>query len=232
MSGRQALALHLQQLGLELLPSADDVVDVCTPDSAWLCDALAGLGIAVQAIDDGCRISVPADANAVARLQRALAAALAPDALLLDLDGVLADIEGRRALVEPSVVQSLAARWPLGVVTSCPRRLAESVLGRHGFAPFVRTVVCSEDGPGKPDPAPVRLALQRLEVTSAWMLGDNPSDVQAARAAGVVPLAIAPHGIGAEAHAERLRAAGAARLVPGPADVLRLVKKPKSPHRW
>ena len=57
------------------------------------------------------------------------------------------------------------------------------------------------------------------------MLGDNPSDVQAARAAGVVPLAIAPHGIGAEAHAERLRAAGAARLVPGPADVGALLRR-------
>lgn len=225
MTGRQALALQLQQLGLEWLPSAVDFVDVRTPDPAWLRDALAGLGIAVHALADGCRIPTPGDANAFARLQRALAAALAPEALLLDLDGVLADIEGRRALVEPSVVESLAARWPLGVVTSCPRRLAESVLGRHGFAPFVRTVVCSEDGPGKPDPAPVRLALQRLGVTSAWMLGDNPGDVQAARAAGVVPLAIAPHGIGAEAHAERLRAAGAARLVPGPADVGALLRR-------
>ncbi len=232
MSGRPALARQLQQLGLELLPAADEVVDVRTPDARWLRDALAALGIAVHALADGCRIPVPADADACARLQRALAAALAPDALLLDLDGVLADIEGRRALVEPSVVETLAARWPLGVVTSCPRRLAESVLGRHGFAPFVRTVVCSEDGPGKPDPFPVRLALQRLGVTSAWMLGDNPSDVQAARAAGVVPLAIAPHGIGAEAHAERLRAAGAVRLVSDPADVLRLVKKQEPPHRW
>ena len=56
------------------------------------------------------------------------------------------------------------------------------------------------------------------------MLGDNPSDVQAARAAGVVPLAIAPHGIGAESHAERLRAAGAVRLVAGPADVVALLR--------
>lgn len=223
MTGRQALAHQLQQLGLELLPATGAFVDVRTPDSAWLRDALASLGIAVHAIAEGCRIPTPDDANSFMQLQRALAAALAPEALLLDLDGVLADIEGRCALVAPSVVEALAARWPLGVVTSCPRRLADSVLARHGFAPFVRTVVCSEDGPGKPDPAPVRLALQRLGVTSAWMLGDNPSDVQAARGAGVVPLAILPHGIGAESHAERLRAAGAARLVAGPADVMALL---------
>jgi hypothetical protein len=225
MTGQQALAHQLKQLGLELLPSTGDFVDVRTPDATWLRDALAGLGIAVGLFPEGCRIPTPDDANAFAALQRALAAALSPEALLLDLDGVLADIEGRRALVEPSVVESLASRWPLGVVTSCPRRLAESVLARHGFAPFVRTVVCSEDGPGKPDPAPVRLALQRLGVTSAWMLGDNPGDVQAARGAGVVPLAIAPRGIGAEAHAERLRAAGAARLVSGPADVAALLRR-------
>jgi len=222
---RQALAQQLTQLGLEPLPSADDFFLVRSPDPMWLRDALAGLGIAVGLFTDGCRIGLPRDEDAFAALQRALAAALAPEALLLDLDGVLADIECRRALVEPSVVEALAARWPLGVVTSCPRRLAESVLARHGFAPFVRTVVCSEDGPGKPDPAPVRLALQRLGVTSAWMLGDNPGDVQAARGAGVVPLAIAPHGIGAEAHAERLRAAGAARLVSGPADVAALLRR-------
>jgi len=89
------------------------------------------------------------------------------------------------------------------------------VLQRHGFAPFVKALVTDEDGPGKPDPAPVRLALERLGATSAWMLGDNPSDVAAARAAGVIPLAVAPSGIGGEAHADRLRVAGAARLIGG-----------------
>lgn len=220
---RQALAGQLRQLGLEPLPSAGNFVYVRTSDPAWLRDALAGLGIAVRAFADGCRITTPGDAVAFARLSRALDAVLAPQALLLDLDGVLADIEARTALVEPAVVEALAARRPLGVVTSCPRRLAESVLQRHGFQPFVQTVVCSEDGPGKPDPAPVRLALQRLGAATAWMLGDNPGDVVAARGAGVVPLAIAPRGPGADAHAERLRAAGAARLVDGPAALLSLL---------
>lgn len=145
--------------------------------------------------------------SAAARLPR-------PDALLLDLDGVLADIEGRRALAAPADVAALAALRPLAVVTSCPLRLAESVLTRHGFRAHVRALVVAEDGPGKPDPFPVRLALQRLGAGSAWMLGDNPSDVEAAVAAGVVALAIAPRGIGAESHAARLRAAGAVRLVP------------------
>jgi phosphoglycolate phosphatase-like HAD superfamily hydrolase len=161
---------------------------------------------------DGAHVCLASPPDA-ARLAHAVQAALAPQALLLDLDGVLADIEGRKPLATIEVVRQLAARWPLGVVTSCPRRLAESVLARHGFAPFVGTLVGDEDGPGKPDPFPVRLALQRLGVATAWMVGDNPGDVTAARAAGVVPLAIAPHGIGAESHAERLRAAGALRLL-------------------
>lgn len=212
---RECLTNQLRCLGAEPLPSAADFVSARLPDPTWLCDALAGLGIAVMGAADGVRITLPGDARKWGRLHAALQAALAPQALLLDLDGVLADIDGRRPLATIDQVQALAGRWPLAVITSCPRRLAEAVLARHGFAPFVKVLVAAEDGPGKPDPAPVRLALRQLRVASAWMVGDNPSDVTAARGAGVVPLAIAPRGIGAESHAERLRAAGAARLVDG-----------------
>ena len=227
---RVAFTALLHELGSDVLPSAGNFCFVRGGDPAWLRDALAGLGIAVRAFATGVRVTMPGNAHAFARLAAAVRAALAPQALLLDLDGVLADIEARRALTAVEQVAALAARLPLGVVTSCPRRLAESVLQRHGFAPFVRALVTSEDGPGKPDPAPVRLALQRLGVQHAWMLGDNPSDVTAARRAGVVPLAIDPHGIGAEAHAERLRAAGAARLVGSLADLPVLPAGPISGH--
>ncbi len=216
---RDALATHLRALGAQPLPSAGNFVFVRGGDPAWLRDPLAGLGIAVRAFPDGVRITVPADAAAFARLLAATRSALAPEALLLDLDGVLADVEGRKPLAAVADVQALAARLPLAVVTGCPRRLAESVLERHGYAPFVRVLVAAEDAPAKPDPAPVRLALQRLGVTAAWMLGDNPGDVVAARAAGVVPLAVAPLGIDADARATKLRDAGAARLVRGVGDV-------------
>lgn len=147
-----------------------------------------------------------------------------PDAILLDLDGVLADIERRTPLAPVADLEALAALRPIAVITSCPRRLAEAVLVRHGFRPFVRALVASEDGPGKPSPAPVRLALKHLGARSAWMLGDNPSDVVAARAAGVVALAIEPRGIGAGPHALALREAGARRLVAGLGELLRLLR--------
>ena len=41
-----------------------------------------------------------------------------------------------------------------------------------------------EDAPPKPDPQPVRLALARLGVERAWLVGDTPDDMRAARAAG------------------------------------------------
>lgn len=219
---RAALADQLARLGLSPLPSAGNFVFVRGGDPTWLRDALRGLGIAVRAFPTGVRITVPGEGRSFQRLTAALQAALAPQALVLDLDGVLADIEGRCALAAVDDVRALAARWPLAVVTSCPRHLAASVLARHGYAPFVQVLVGAEDGPGKPDPAPVRLALQRLGVGSAWMVGDNPVDVTAARGAGVVPLAIEPRGAGSEDLAERLRAAGVARCVRGLSEVAAL----------
>ncbi|HEU4420586.1 MAG TPA: HAD-IA family hydrolase, partial [Planctomycetota bacterium] len=145
-----------------------------------------------------------------------------PRALLLDLDGVLADIEGRRALASSADLQALAALLPIGVVTNCPRRLAESVLARHGFEAHVAALVAAEDGPGKPDPALVRLLLQRLGSTAAWMLGDNASDFAAARAAGVVPLAVAKHGLEAGPR-EQLSRQGAVRIVDGLAGLRQLL---------
>jgi len=191
-------------------------------DGELLRDLLAGLGIAVRAFafdgavgggaSPGVRITVPGEHAPFERLRAAIRAACAPEAVLLDLDGVLADVEGRRALASADEVAALAQRLPVAVVTGCPRRLAESVLQRHGFAAHVRAVVCGEDGPQKPDPFPLREALRRLGAARGWMLGDNDVDVRAARAAGVVPFAIDPRD---GERAALLRAAGAARLVDG-----------------
>jgi histidinol-phosphate aminotransferase len=218
---RTELTGALRAFGLDVLPSAGNFVFVRGGDPVWLRDALAGVGIAIRAFAAGVRITLPADRAAFARLLAALAAAVQPQALLLDLDGVLADIEGRSALASADELQALAAVLPIGVVTNCPRRLAESVLARHGFAPHVAALLAAEDGPGKPDPAPVRLLLQRLGRAAAWMLGDNASDFEAARRAGVVPLAVSRRG--SEAERGQLSLQGAVRIVDGLAGLRQLL---------
>ena len=57
-----------------------------------------------------------------------------------------------------------------------------------------------------PSPDPVRLALKQLGVSAAWLIGDTPDDIAAARAARVVPIGIPPPGDGAD---ETVRCAGA-----------------------
>ena len=102
---------------------------------------------------------------------------------------------------------------PLGVVTGRPRQDAERFLEQHGIADLMKVVVCREDAAMKPDPAPVKLAMEKLGVRTAWMVGDAPDDILAARRARVLPLGVVAPGDGAETTAQALYQAGAARMV-------------------
>jgi phosphoglycolate phosphatase-like HAD superfamily hydrolase len=201
----------LRALGVELLAGDDGGFELKGGDSDWLRAVLVSFGY--RAWIKGSTLHVPE--AAVERLERSVRAAIAPEAIVFDLDGVLADIASRKAIARLEDVQAVAARFPIAVVTTCPHRLAESVLDGHGFLPFISVVVGSEERPCKPDPHPVNFALQQLGKEVAWMLGDNPSDVVAAKSAGVVPFAMLPRGLGAESHMDRLRAAGAVRMIVG-----------------
>lgn len=123
-------------------------------------------------------------------------------------------------LAERSLLDALAQRVKLAVVTGRPRRDAERLLSQAGWAERFDAVVCMEDGPAKPDPAPVARALARLGVQRAWMVGDTPDDLCAARAAGVVPLGILAPG---DAAPEPLFRAGAARVLPSLSSLLELL---------
>jgi len=263
---RGALDTLAAELGARTFPSAANFVLWRARDGAWLADALAGQGIAVRTFPTrpelarDARITCPGAPEPFARLTQALRVAAVPEALLLDMDGVLVDatdsydatilavaaelgvsatradvhrvrragganddvellarlcggstpyaeLERRferrywgpdgdglcaeeRALVPRATLARLAARLPLAIVTGRPRRDALRFLDAHGLRPLFTTLVCSEDAPRKPDPAPVQLALTRLGCARAWMLGDTVDDVRAARAAGVLPLGI------------------------------------------
>ena len=112
------------------------------------------------------------------------------------------------------MIERLARAFKLGIVTGRPRKDAERFLREQGIRGCFSAVVCREDGPLKPDPAPVRMAIEHLKVNTAWMLGDTPDDVCAAVAARVVPVGVVPPGAG-EGIRAALLASGAARVVDG-----------------
>jgi HAD superfamily hydrolase (TIGR01548 family) len=260
----------LKALGAEPRDSRANFVLARFEDAAFVFDSLMALGIAVRQFAndadlDGClRISCPGNPKAFLRLQTALRTVLAPQALLFDMDGVLADVtrsyreailntaksygvqlgmpdvvraknepdsnndwevtrrlldrrgvtlsldevkqrfesfyatlwQNETLLVNRKALRRLARRLPLAVVTGRPRADAERFLAQHRLEGIFSEVICLEDAPKKPDPAPVRLALNRLRVRQAWMLGDTPDDMTAARQAGVLPVGVAQSGTG------------------------------------
>lgn len=290
---RRALESQLARLGLRTTRSRANFVWARGEKIAWLHEALAGLGISVRAfpadpeLKDGLRITCPCDERDFARLTQAIEAALAPEAVLLDLDGVLADVSRsyRRAIIETAstygvevtredikrakalgdanndwvltqrllrtagveasleevtrrfeaiyqgseaapglratetligeraMLGRLLERTRLAIVTGRPRSDAMRFLEEQGIAECFETVVALEDGPCKPDPAPVRCAMARLGIARAWMVGDTPDDVRSARRAGVVPIGIPAPGEVREESEATLLGSGAARVL-------------------
>lgn len=287
---RSSLTATLQRAGMSPIVSQANFVAIDSPCAPWLRDGLAGLGIAVRSLEGAdctrVRITCPTTTADVRRLTKAIATVTEPEALLFDLDGVLADVsesyrasilstaerfgarvtadevrerkaignanddwalthelvtrEGinatlqevtatfealyqgdqfepglrvRESLIPPvQLLRELSAQLPLAIVTGRPRTDAERFLTEQGIAECFSVVICREDAAIKPDPAPVRLALTRLGVSRAWLIGDTPDDIRAARACGVVPLGILAPGEPSVA-ATWLSRAGAARVL-------------------
>jgi len=289
--GRERFRLRrlLRATGLEVPESQANFLLARGPRSSWLADGLVGLGIGVRRLDDDAvRISLPGDATVFRRLWSACRTVLSPQALLLDMDGVLADVSRsyreairltaralgvvvsaddiaaakslagsnndwlvtrrlvqaagsdvsqatvtrrfedimtaqqlwrrERLIPDPDRLRRLAGRLPLAVVTGRPLADAQRFLSDHGLTDLTSVLVTMDDAPAKPDPAPVQLALNRLGVRRAWMLGDTPDDILSARAAGVLPLGItAPGDPAGTVH--RLLTTGAARVLEGFTDI-------------
>lgn len=283
---REALEAVLREGGARVVPSQANFVFARLERLDWFVAGMAGLGVGVRAfpgragLEDAVRIACPGDEARIGRLVEGVRKVLAPEALLLDVDGVVVDVREsyraaivgtaesfgvevtaadiarvkaagnanndwrvtqrllaeagveveldevtsrfealyqgglwrRERLIEPAeVLRELAARLPLAAVTGRPRRDAERLVAEQGLEGVFTTMVCMEDAPAKPSPEPVRLALERLAVGRAWMVGDTPDDIRAARAAGVVPWGCVAPG---EDAGDALVAAGAGRVLP------------------
>lgn len=111
-SNRLLLTAELRELGAEPTESEGSFVCATGPRAPWLSDALAGQGIATRQFASPewsgtarVRIAVPIVKRSVARLSRAVRVALRPQAILFDLDGVLAEVS---ASYDAAVVRTAA----------------------------------------------------------------------------------------------------------------------------
>lgn len=80
-----------------------------------------------------------------------------------------------------------------GLVTSGDGSRVRGEIGSFGLEAHFGVLICAEDAPSrKPHPAPLLIALEGLGVRAgrAAYIGDSPEDVEMARAAGVLSVAI------------------------------------------
>lgn len=114
---RPRIAEALRMLGAEPREGFANFVYAPVPDALWLRDVCAGAGVGVRAFPgggpdggDALRITCPGDPAGEARVLGALDAAQ-PQAVLLDMDGVLVDVSTsyRQAIIQT------AARWGVTV---------------------------------------------------------------------------------------------------------------------
>ena len=95
---RESISRTLRELGARVSPSEGNFSFARLPQAGWVLDALAGLGIRVrgypgdQLLASALRITCPGDQEEAARVCRGLRTALAPEAILFDLDGVVVDV--------------------------------------------------------------------------------------------------------------------------------------------
>jgi len=120
----------------------------------------------------------------------------APEIAQRVIDGMIRALDGGRVELlpgAPAMVAAAAARVPVGVASSAPRRLIEAVLTATGLLPSMGTFVSSEEVPrGKPSPDVYQEAARRLGIDPFRCIGieDSSNGIKAAAAAGMTVVAI------------------------------------------
>ena len=104
-------------------------------------------------------------------------------------DNVIKEYPGTTAVLESLRARGLA----MGIVTSKGDELAKRGLELTGLARFIDVVIGADSVTKyKPEPEPVLLALERLDVRvdEAVMIGDSPHDISSGNAAGVATVGV------------------------------------------
>ena len=111
------------------------------------------------------------------------------------IDRMAAEYETRLPLLPGAVevVERLGRRWPLGLASSSPRRLIDTVLDSAGLAQRFQVSVSTEQvQAGKPSPAVYQTVVQQLGVdpSHAIAIEDSSNGLRSAATAGLGVLAV------------------------------------------
>jgi len=120
------------------------------------------------------------------------------------------------------VLGQLGECYTLALVTSGDRSRVAAQLRRFGLTRTFAACVFSEDARRKPHPAPLQLALRRLELSprNSIYVGDAPEDIEMARRAGMPAVAV----LGPFPTHQRLRASRPAALLKSIAELPALLR--------
>jgi len=104
---------------------------------------------------------------------------------LLESDGAAA-LPGAVALIK-----SLSGKIPLAICSGALRADILPILGSLGIADAFNEIITADDTHiSKPDPAPYKLAMKKLGVTSGLAIEDTPAGIASAKGSGLKVLSV------------------------------------------
>ena len=124
-------------------------------------------------------------------------------------------IENEKWLLSKNILEKLHVKYMLGIVTGRPREETLYVLKKFQVENLFDAVVFMEDYPAdkaKPDPYPIRLALEKLGSKAAVYVGDSVDDITAAKKAGIKAIGCIPPGVSDSPLRELLLERGAEKI--------------------
>jgi len=107
-------------------------------------------------------------------------------------------IENEKWLLQKEKLVALHKQHKLGIVTGRPRAETLYVLKKFHMQNLFDVIVAMEDYPPektKPDPYPIKLAMEKLGLEDAVYVGDSVDDITAAKRAGVKAIGCIPSGV-------------------------------------
>ena len=109
-------------------------------------------------------------------------------------------IENEKWLLPKQKLNKLHKKYSLGIVTGRPKEETLYVLRKFNVELLFDAIVAMDDyspEKSKPNPYPIKLALEKLGVKEAVYIGDGIDDIDAAKRAGIRAIGCIPPGVSA-----------------------------------